>query len=181
MFVECFQRNFLRTFLAKSGSWVSSYKWKKVMLCPLYTFDASVISINRFKVTYYSADNDDGIERMVGVGQILLLAPRHPSKGVRTKERVSWKIALRDIDVDLEVGQWGTGPTLKAEEVDRLTFCCCECCHGSPCRSASQWCCGSFPGHSNANQFFTPSLFSAYHREGYRACMDAKAAEFLST
>ena len=78
---------------------------KKVMLCPLYTFDAGVISINRFKVSYYSVDNDDGIERMVGVGQILLLAPRHPSKGVRTKERVSWKIALRDIDVDLEVGQ----------------------------------------------------------------------------
>ena len=59
---------------------------------------------------YYSLDGDDGIEKMVGEGQILLIAPRHPNKGVQTKERVTWKDALSDINIDLEAGKWGTGP-----------------------------------------------------------------------
>ena len=131
-------------------------------------------------MTYYSLDGDDGIEKMVGEGQILFIAPRHPNKGVQTKERVTWKDALNDINIDLEAGKWGTGPELDADEVDRLTFCCCECCHSLRCRSVSEWCCQSFPGHSTANQFFTPAMFSAYHREGYRATMEAEAAEFLA-
>lgn len=136
--------------------------------------------ISRFKVTYYSLDPDEGVEKKAGEGEILLIAPRHPTKGVQTKEHVTWKDALHDINVDLEAGRWGTGPELDAAEVDRLTFCCCECCHSMCCRGASHWCCGTFPGHLSANQFFTPALFSAYHREGYRACVEAEAVEFLS-
>lgn len=136
--------------------------------------------ISRFKVTYYSLDPDEGVEKKAGEGEILLIAPRHPTKGVQTKEHVTWKDALHDINVDLEAGQWGTGPELDAAEVDRLTFCCCECCHSMCCRRVSHWCCGTFPGHLSANQFFTPALFSAYHREGYRACVEAEAVEFLS-
>ncbi|KAL9973422.1 hypothetical protein ACROYT_G019881 [Oculina patagonica] len=135
----------------------------------------------KFKVTYYSLDSEDGVEKKVGEGQILFIAPRHPNKGVHTEERVTWKEALHDIDVDLEAGLWGTGPEkLDADEVDRLTFCCCEACHSLHCRSVSDYCCGSFPLHSTANQYFTPAMFSAYHREGYRAATEAEAVEFLS-
>lgn len=134
----------------------------------------------RFKVSYYSKDPDKGVENLVGEGQILFIVPRHPNKGVHTEEHVTWKETLHDINVDLEAGLWGTGPELDADEVDRLTFCCCEACHSLHCRSVSAYCCGSFPFHSSANQFFTPAMFSAYHREGYRAATDAEAVEFLS-
>lgn len=40
--------------------------------------------------------------------------------------------------------------------------------------------CGFFPHHATLNQFFTPALFSAYHREGYRACLDAEIGQFLT-
>ena len=131
-------------------------------------------------MTYYSLDTEDGVEKIAGEGQILFIAPRHPSRGVQIKERVTWRDELRDIDVDLEADQWGTGPELDADEVDRLTFGCCEACHSLHCSSVSGSCCGLFPLHSTANQFFTPAMFSAYHREGYRAGVEAEAVEFLS-
>ena len=131
-------------------------------------------------MTYYSLDSEDGVEKIAGEGQILFIAPRHPSKGVQTKERVTWKEALRDIDTDLEASLWGTGPELDAGEVDGLTFCCCEGCHSLPCHSVSSVCCGAFPLHFTTNQLFTPAMFSAYHREGYRAGMEAEVVEFLS-
>ena len=131
-------------------------------------------------MTYYSQDPEDGVEKIVGEGQILFISPRHPSRGIHTKEPVTWKEALRDIDVDLEAGLWGTGPELEADEVDRLTFCCCEACHSLHCHSISDYCCGSFPLHSTANQFFTPAMFAAYHREGYRSATEAEAVEFFS-
>ena len=93
---------------------------------------------------------------------------------------MTWQDALHDIDVDLEEGLWGTGPELSAEEVQRLTFCCCECCHGNACPGLSEMLCGAFPQHSTNNQLFTPTMFSAYHREGYRASMEAKVEDFLS-
>ena len=48
---------------------------------------------------------------------------------------------------------------------------CCEFCHTKPV------CCGNvssltFPRHMTCNQFYTPTMFTTYHREGYRACMD---------
>ena len=115
----------------------------------------------------------------VGEGEILLVSPRHPDKGTKRQERVTWKEALRDIHVDLEAGKWGSGPQQDAQEVDSLTFCCCECCHGSTFQGLSNAMCGAFPQHITANQFFTPRMFRAYHSEGYNACVEAEAAEFL--
>ncbi|XP_078369692.1 uncharacterized protein LOC144653543 [Oculina patagonica] len=133
----------------------------------------------RFKVYYYEKKSifEDGIK--VGEGEVLLLSPRHPDSGIKTQERVTWKEALRDIDVDLEAGKWGLGPQIDSEEAERLTFCCCDCCHGNSLRWLSKALCGTFPQHITANQFFTPRMFSAYHSEGYNACVQAEAAEFL--
>ena len=82
--------------------------------------------------------------------------------------------------MDLEPRDWGDSPYLTEEEVDNLTFCCCACCNNKPCMSGlSNLLCDKFPNNSTANQFFTPLMFSAYHREGFRACFEADAAEFL--
>lgn len=134
----------------------------------------------RFKAHYYEKNLHSDGKTKVGEGEIIYIAPRHPSKAVRTSPYVTWDEALRDIDVDLEAGLWGAGPELSAEEADRLTFCCCECCHGNTCRGVSEAICGAFPQHSTNNQFFTPTMFSAYHREGYRAGMEARVDEFVS-
>lgn len=134
----------------------------------------------RFKVHYYDKDPSGYGKTKVGEGDILFIAPRHPDKTVQKKGNETWGEVLRDIDIDLEAGRWGPGPELSGEEVDRLTFCCCEGCHGVKCRGLSEWMCGAFPQHSTANQFFTPAMFTAYHREGYRACMEANATEFLA-
>ena len=133
----------------------------------------------RFKVHYYEKKSifEEGIK--VGEGEVLLISPRHPDSGIKTQEHVTWKEALRDIDVDLEAGDWGLGPQLDSEEAESLTFCCCECCHGNRLRGLSKMMCGTFPQHITANQFFTPRMFSAYHSEGYNACVEAEAAAFL--
>ena len=89
---------------------------------------------------------------------------------------MSWKEALRDIDVDLEAAKWGESPQQVADEVDSLTFCCCECCHSIKCQKLSSVMYGAFPQHNTVNQFFTPRMFEAYHREGYNACVEAEAA-----
>lgn len=133
----------------------------------------------RFKVHYYEKEDLYTEGTKAGEGEILLISPRHPSKGIKTEEPVTWKEALHDIDVDLEAGNWGECPRQTAQEVDVLTFCCCECCHGNKCQDTSKAMCGVFPQHVTANQFFTPRMFSAYHREGYSACVEAEAAEFL--
>ena len=150
----------------------------------------------RFKVHYYEKDNEQGEDKKennnvgdneVGEGEVILIAPRHPDNGIPLNpDRVIQEEDWRKI---VGTGEWGSGPDLKAAEVDRLTGCCCECCHcDSCCRcSCTNKCCsclrkccwGVFPQHSTANQFFTPAMFSAYHREGYRACVEADAANFL--
>ena len=113
---------------------------------------------------------------MVGEVEVLFIAPRHPNKGIKMTQPMTWKEAWKE---NLDEGHRGTGPELHVKEVDRLTFCCCECCHGDACRGFSEGICGAFPQHSTSNQFYTPVMFAAYHREGYRACLEAKAAEFL--
>ena len=72
-------------------------------------------------------------------------------------------------------------PYLNEEDVDELTFCCCCVCYNkkSHLSGLSELLCHKFPNHKTANQFFTPLMFSAYHREGFRACVEAEAAEFL--
>lgn len=131
----------------------------------------------RFKVEYYDF-TDDGEEQQVGEGEVLYILPRHPKQGL-SGEQKNWGELADDVKIDIEADLWGTGPEVEAEEVERLTYCCCECCHCSPLQFLSGSCCGIFPYHSTANQFFTPAMFSAYHREGYRACMEARGVEFL--
>lgn len=133
----------------------------------------------RFKVHYYESGTVLEEAREVGEGEILLVSPRHPNKGIKRQECVTWKETLRD--VDLEAGEWGLGPQLDGKEVDKLTFCCCECCHGDSLQWVSRIMCGTFPQHTTVNQFFTPRVFAAYHSEGYNACVEAGAAEFLGT
>ncbi|XP_078369708.1 uncharacterized protein LOC144653552 [Oculina patagonica] len=135
----------------------------------------------RFKVHYYDKQDVHTEGTKVGEGEILLVSPRHPDKGVHTEEPVTWKEALRDIDVDLEAAKWGESPQQAADEVDSLTFGCSECCHvhGPKCQKLSKNLCGAFPQHNTANQFFTSRMFMAYHGEGYNACVEAEAAEFL--
>lgn len=123
----------------------------------------------KFKVEYY----ENG--RKVGEGDILLIRPRDPRKGENSEVK-TWE----EFGLHLEARDWGTSPYLKGEDVDKLTFCCCVCCNKKSCLSGlSEFLCHKFPNHSTANQFFTPLMFSAYHREGFRACVEAEAAEFL--
>lgn len=134
----------------------------------------------RFKVHYFDKDPDEDKDHKVGEAEVLFIAPRHPNKGIKMEQPMSWKDALSDVGQDLEANNWGSGPELTANEVDRLTFCCCQCCHGNACQGFSESICGTFPQHSTCNQFYTPAMFTAYHREGYRACLEAQAAEFLT-
>ena len=131
----------------------------------------------RFKVEYYDY-TDEGEEQKVGEGEVLYILPRHPKQGL-SGEKKSWGELTDDVKIDIEAGLWGSGPEVEAEEVERLTCCCCECCHHSLLQFLSRCLCGAFPYHSIANQFFTPALFTAYHREGFRACMEARTVDFL--
>ena len=132
----------------------------------------------RFLVQYFK-EEEDGSYSMDGTGEVMIIAPRHPDKGVPPRDGMGTTWA--DYGEDLDTKKWGPGPVLSAEEVDRLTFCCCECCHSRlGCVSKiSKILCLGFPSTSTLNQFFTPSLFTAYHREGYRACVESNAEEFL--
>ena len=124
----------------------------------------------RFKVEYYQ----DEVGK-VGEGEIMMIRPRDPRKGDQSEVK-TWE----EFGFNLEPNDWGNSPYLTREEVDKLTFCCCECCNKKSCLSGlSELFCDKFPNTSTANQFFTPLQFSAYHREGYRACIEAQAAEFL--
>ena len=77
------------------------------------------------------------------------------------------------------VDQPDGGTFIPDDEVDKLTLCCCECCHCQACEWLSKKCCYAFPQHNTANQFFTSRMFSAYQEEGNRACEDANAVGFL--
>lgn len=131
----------------------------------------------RFKVQYFDY-TDEGEEKKIGEGEILYLLPRHPEVGLSEKRSI-WEEITDEVKIDVEPDLWGIGPEVEPKEVDRLTFCCCECCHCHALQFLSKSCCGVFPNHITSNQLFTPAQFSAYHREGYRACMEARAAEFL--
>ena len=91
---------------------------------------------------------------------------------VKTWEEFCFHLDARDL---------GNSPYLNEEDVDELTFCCCVCYNKkSHLRGLSELLCHKFPNHNTANQFFTPLMFSAYHREGFRACVEAETAEFLN-
>ena len=129
--------------------------------------------LNRFKVQYKRDTSGHGRD-----GEILLIVPRKPEDGVTDEEDGSQSTDLYPM-FD-EPDGLSSGIFLKQEDVDKLTFCCCECCHRISCRECSSWFCKAFPQHTTANQFFTPLMFEAYHREGFRACAEAKADEFIN-
>ena len=140
---------------------------------------------HEFKVRYsWSKDQEDG-KWSAGEGHIIVIRPRRPSSDPITDD-ISWQSVSPQDEAPMQ-RLWGYGPVLHPADVDRLTFCCCECCHDnchsgctpSLCRRISEKLCGTFPYHSTANQFFTASMFTAYHREGYRACWKAEADKFL--
>ncbi|XP_028408536.1 uncharacterized protein LOC114531088 isoform X2 [Dendronephthya gigantea] len=103
-------------------------------------------------------------------GHIVLIAPRHQNDGEKSDDSVTWETEKED----LKINDWGSGPILREEDISNFpaTSSCCEKSLFRCCAKGS-----AFPRHSTANQFFTPHLFSIYHREGYRACM--KCDDFL--
>ncbi|XP_067053697.1 uncharacterized protein [Acropora muricata] len=131
----------------------------------------------RFKVQYY-----DKADIKLSDGEILFIAPRHPSESKPLKPETEQPKSWEYFGMPLDPEKWGESPQLTVAEVDRLTFCCCPSCHcySSSCRCISERLLGKFPHHITANQFFTPDTFSAYHREGYAACIEAGVADFLS-
>ena len=136
---------------------------------------------HRFKVQYYDKKPDESYEK-VSEGDIMIIAPRYPKYGKPSLDlENNWDQYHQDTGERLDEKEWGKGPVLSENEVDRLTFCCCECCHSSS--KVLQWIskklCLGFPSTSTVNQFFTSSLYTAYHREGYRACVESGAEEFL--
>lgn len=134
-----------------------------------------------FKVEYFERPYGTQNDVKIGEGHVLLLSPRHPFKGNRHKYFATWEEYKTDTGQDLDPRIWGLGPDLEASETDKLTFCCCECCHHLSCRPCSSLCCGLFPTHFTSNQLFTPEMFSSYHREGYRTSLDGKIECFLDT
>ena len=134
----------------------------------------------RFKVQYY----DQVDTKPISDGEILFVAPRHPCESIPLRPETGQPKPWKDFDMPLEADKWGDSPELTDLEADRLTFCCCTCCHRyssscCSCRCISERLLGKFPHHITANQFFTPDTFSAYHREGYAACVEAGVAGFL--
>ena len=135
----------------------------------------------RFKVQYYDKADSN---LPVSDGEILFVAPRHPSESIplkraETEQPKPWDTFDPELG-SLDPDKWGTSPELTVREADRLTFCCCNRCHyygSSHC--ISDCLLGRFPHHITANQFFTPDTFSAYHREGYAACVEADVAKFF--
>lgn len=130
----------------------------------------------RFVVHYYEKFGLS--DKKVGEGEVLLLAPRHPNEGIVDFENFKW-VDFEDgeFKIEMEERKWHQTPVLESRDVDRLTGCCCECCHWK-CFSLCPTL-GTFPFHSTANQMFTPEMFTAYHREGYRACTEGQADLFL--
>ncbi|XP_078369689.1 uncharacterized protein LOC144653542 [Oculina patagonica] len=161
------------SFLSDSGGDVISDLLEKFVK-PAKTGEEKLPRFYKFKVQY---ERDEG-----GVkhdGEILLIVPRKPEDGVIDEEDAGNRSTDPSPAFDQPDGLL-PGMFLNPEDVDKLTFCCCECCHRLSCHGCSKWFCNAFPQHITANQFFTPLMFEAYHREGYRACTEAKADSFVS-
>ena len=125
-------------------------------------------------------------ENGVREGHIVLIAPRPPSvaDGSTSQENRQYPEWQHE---DCEGGplhenwgkkwreEWGEGPYLKKDDIKVMEGCpggfgCCECCHTK--KSICRRFCFQFPRHPTLSQFFTSRMFAAYHREGYRACME---------
>ncbi|XP_028408530.1 uncharacterized protein LOC114531087 isoform X1 [Dendronephthya gigantea] len=137
-----------------------------------------------FKVRY----SDKGCHE-VREGHIVLISPRSlptedclsgtASESMEMAEiggqssRGNTPVTWQTVGENLDERKWGSGPILKEETINDISgfpagLGCCDC--KSRCS-----CCDSFlafPRHTTMNQFFTPRMFTVYHREGYRACME---------
>ena len=69
---------------------------------------------------------------------------------------------------------WYENPYLTTKDINRIAGCgafgCWECCHKK--KPGCARCFPEFPRHPTINQFFTPTMFETYHREGYRICFE---------
>ena len=139
-------------------------------ICCVHGFTYITYFTNRFKVQYKRDDTEDNQD-----GEILLIVPRKPcpQDGGMDAEDAAAR-SLGQFPAFDQPDGLQPGIVLKQADVDKLTFCCCGCCHRHSFRGCSSWFCKAFPQHTTANQFFTPRMFEAYHREGYRACNEAE-------
>ncbi|XP_068683749.1 uncharacterized protein [Montipora foliosa] len=128
----------------------------------------------KFKVQY-----KEGQFGGSGDGEIMLITPRYPTDSVSCPPNHIPSVPLYPFND--EADGLAPGMCLKASDVDNLTWCCCPCCHGHQCWGLSAFCCDTFPQHSTLNQFFTSRMFAAYHREGYRACVEAEKDDFMKS
>ena len=64
----------------------------------------------RFKVHYFDKDPDGEEDHKVGEAEVIFSAPRHPNRGIKMQEPMTWKDALGVVDQDLEANYWGSGP-----------------------------------------------------------------------
>ena len=46
---------------------------------------------SRFKVDYFDKDPDGDRDHKVGEAEVLYIAPRHPNKGIKMVEPMTWK------------------------------------------------------------------------------------------
>ena len=130
-------------------------------------------------LTEISITGDNQRWQDVSEGHIVLIAPR--CQPVANGKR--WSDGEVEKNPNSNLKEWGSGPYLNQNDIDDISGCaaglgCCHCCYSCP--SCTNCCPSSlvFPRHATANQFFTPPMFAAYHREGYSACMECD--EFLA-
>ena len=126
---------------------IKQLRWNQDTL--LFVIMVLLCFINRFKVKYKIDETDDNQD-----GEILLLVPRKPSPDDDTDVEDA---AARSTDPFPAFDQpdgLHSGMVLEQPDVDKLTFCCCECCHRRSCRGCSSLFCKAFPQHITANQFF---------------------------
>ena len=124
-----------------------------------------------FKV-HYSRKGDNERWQDVDEGHIFLIAPR----GQPTERKESDEKDKKGTSKAKLHAAWGSGPYLTENDIDDISGCpaglgCCDCCHSRHCVTNRCQSYLGFPRHATANQFFTPRMFAAYHREGYSACM----------
>ena len=147
----------------------------KLKPLPIFSYQyGSPCHFNRFKVYYQSDESADD-----GEGEILLIIPKNPQPNVSDGvESAVGEVHGNTAVIDLH-GLDEPDGMFHSDDVSKLTLCCCECCHQKSCHWLSKILCNVFPQTNTANQFFTPRMFSAYHHEGYRACVEANADDFL--
>ena len=142
-----------------------SYETKPL---PCFSYQCcSHCHFNRFKVYYQSDESGDDSE-----GEILLIIPK------RSQPDVSNRV---EETADFNLDGFDEPEGMLHVDVSKLTLCCCECCHRKSYQWLSKILCNVFPQTNTANQFFTPRMFLAYHHEGYQACAEANADDFLRT